>query len=86
MAKTQKLAPPTNTTCNDPLAINYGEVGDCEFKGFDPETPDDENGGCGCNGGTNGTNGNTYLGIKRSTWIWIVIGAIVAYYIYKRNR
>ena len=42
MAKTQKLAPPTNTTCNDPLAINYGQVGDCEFKGFDPENPDDE--------------------------------------------
>ena len=75
--------------CNDPLATNFQEEGECEFHGYDPENNIDnntsQNSDCGC-GGSNGSGTIKYLGMGKKSWIWIIIAAIVAYYFYKKRN
>lgn len=74
-------------TCQDQLALNFGEPEECVYH----ESADNSGGGCkSCNGGTpngngngNGTNG--FLGFSRSNWMWIILAAIVGYYLWKKN-
>jgi len=82
------MAEITTNICNDPLATNFQEEGECNFSGYDPlNTIDNENNSdCGCNGNSNGTGTIKYLGMSKKTWMWIIIGTIAVYYIYKKSK
>lgn len=76
---------PAPDICDDPLAINFQEVGDCEYRGFDPEDNTTNENDCGC-GGSNGSGTTGYLGMSKKTWMWIIIAAIAGYYFYKNRN
>jgi hypothetical protein len=81
---------PAPTTCQDTLAINYGAQEPCKYAGHDPEHCETCNGNGNGNGNgaaSNGTNGNgtTFLGMKMTNWVWIILGAIVVYYFWKKR-
>jgi hypothetical protein len=85
--------PPPPLSCDDPLALNYGDSAECVFAEPSDDTlsgttTNTHGGNGGCNGGCNGgvQNGSTgFMGMKRSTWIWIIVGAIAAYYFCKKR-
>ena len=68
---------PAPTLCNDPLALNTGQEAPCQYENNPTCTE--------CNG-TPATNGGMF-GLSKTTWIWIIVGSIVAYYMWKnRNK
>lgn len=83
-----KYRAPEPTTCQDSLALNYGEPEECRYAGTDQPDPSDEP--CTtCNGTGTTTNGNgttKFFGIKKGMWIWLILGAIVAYYLWQRGK
>tara|TARA_R110002020_G_scaffold379412_1_gene590589 strand:+ start:402 stop:710 length:309 start_codon:yes stop_codon:yes gene_type:complete len=68
----------TRQTCEDPLALNHGEDGECKYTV-------DEGGGCSSCAGKNKKSNNGLFGMSKKTWIWIILGAIVLYYFTRKG-
>tara|TARA_R110000824_G_scaffold93950_4_gene227100 strand:- start:3446 stop:3757 length:312 start_codon:yes stop_codon:yes gene_type:complete len=68
----------TRIVCEDPLALNDGEKAPCEYTS-------ENSGGCSTCGKNSSNTKRGLFGMSKKTWIWIIVGAIVVYYMSKKG-